>query len=100
LGFAVNVVFQHPVKVGTEQRRFVDCYKAAEKTVHEVKAGYVSLSSHVKAQIAADVKLLKEQNLVKNAMWYFYRSPSGRGGPSKALLKELIRNGINVKIQK
>ena len=73
---------------------FVDSLDPATGIAHEAKTGFTRLSGFVQRQIDKDVVLLA-QGRVNGLQWHFYPSSlSGSLGPSRGLLDELRRKGI------
>ncbi len=88
--------FQTIVK-GKKTKRYVDAF--TNGVAHESKVGYTTLSRRVQQEIASDVYLLKNNKNVKEVTWHFYRSAiTKKIGASKALIKKLRENHINVVI--
>ena len=76
--------------------RILDAFNKSNRIAAEVKYGYVALSDFVRTQIAKDAYLLAT-NAVQSVEWHFYISQqTGIGGPSTALLSELIKHGFKV----
>jgi RHS repeat-associated protein len=79
--------------------RYVDCFvdltKLGKKGIAiEVKFGYASKTARILEEIAKDSYLVKKGYVV---VWeFFVSSVTNKGGPSKPLLDELKRNGIQV----
>ncbi|WP_426273749.1 DNRLRE domain-containing protein [Exiguobacterium sp. R-17] len=77
-------------------KRIVDVYDDVTKIGHESKVGRVSKKSFVKKQVRKDAELVKNGTL-KRAEWHFMLSDvTGKGGPTKNLLKYLKKYGIKV----
>ncbi len=80
----------------SQGKRIVDQF--ANGVIHESKVGYQSASDRIKTQIKKDAEIMKKEG-VDGATWHFFQSPvTGKGGPSKPLMKELEDNNIKVEI--
>lgn len=89
-----------PAEVGGGRFRIVDDYVESVDgaVVNEVKTGDGRLDARLRTQIAKDARLL-DDDLVADYTWTFFPSGrSGRVGPEPALLEELSRRGIKVKV--
>lgn len=74
--------------------RFID--RLANGIAHEAKTGYAAASEFIRTQIAKDVAL-RDNKLVTDVAWYFYKSPvTGKVGPSSTLAGLLRQAGIRI----
>jgi RHS repeat-associated protein len=65
------------------------------RVAHESKVGYVSNSASIRNQVQKDAELI-QSGAINGATWHFYRSGvTGKIGPSKQLISNLEKNGID-----
>lgn len=77
-------------------KRIVDAFNDKDRLIAEAKYGYVSLTDFILRQIEKDFYLLSSGQVDK-VEWHFYLSQlTGKGGPSRELLHELLYSGFDV----